>query len=116
MPNLHQVHSVSEGPDQPLETSPVSRIQSLAQVWQVEHMSRFIEKVDDTDGIPFVDEETPWQRVADGEEPISGIPRDLNGSEEFKERTKLLCEKYIEIFSTELRDEPAQIPPMKIKY
>ena len=116
MPSLQQGRSVFCEPDHLQETSPVSRIQTLSQVWQVEHMSRFIDKVDDTDGIPFVDEETPWQRVSDGEEPTSGIPRDLNGREEFKERQRMLCEKYLEIFSTELRDEPADIPPMEIKF
>ena len=76
------VHSGPVVPDQSTEPSPVSRIQQLAQLWQIDHMSKFIDQVEDLDGIPLIDgdDESPWQRVTDQLFPDTGIPKGVNGN------------------------------------
>jgi hypothetical protein len=61
------VHSGTVVPDQSTAPSTVSRVQQLAQLWQIDHVSKFIDQVEDTDGIPLVDDddESPLQRAAD---------------------------------------------------
>ena len=80
-------------------------------------MSKFIDQVEDSDGIPLIndDDESPWQRAADQLPPESGIPEGLHGSPELKAKLTELCTEFTDIFSTELRPEPADIPAMKIK-
>ena len=50
------VHSGTVVPDQSTAPSTVSRVQQLAQLWQIDHVSKFIDQVEDTDGIPLVDD------------------------------------------------------------
>ena len=66
------------------------------------------------DGIPVVSVDPPWQLVADQVDPINMIPEKIYGTIDEIRRTKNLCEKYIDIFSTSLRSEPADVPPMEI--
>ena len=77
-------------------------------------MSAFIDRVEDATGIPFKDEEAPWQRVADQTEPESGLPTKVYGTPTEVRNTIKLLQEYKHIFSTELRPEPANIPPMEI--
>jgi len=111
------VHSGPAVPDQTADPSTVSRIQQLAQLWQIDHMSKFIDQVEDSDGIPLIDDddESPWQRAADQLPSESGIPEGLHGSPELKSKLTELCTEFSDIFSTELRPEPADIPAMEIK-
>jgi hypothetical protein len=55
------VHSGPAAPDQTAAPSKESRVQQLAQLWQVDHMSKFIDQVEDSDGIPLIndDDESP---------------------------------------------------------
>ena len=43
----------------------------LANLWEVRHKDEFVDKIIDTDGIPFIDDdmESPWQRAI---EPLRG--------------------------------------------
>ena len=79
------VHSGAVVPDQSTAPFPVSRVQQLAQLWQIDHMIKFIDQDEDTDGIPLVDDddESPWQRAADQLPPNTGIPEGLHGNPEF---------------------------------
>jgi hypothetical protein len=90
------------------------RIQTLASIRRREHMSQFIDKIEDAAGIPFKDEESPWQRAADDTEPESELPTKVYGKSAEIQNTIKLLTKYKHIFSTELKAEPANIPPMEI--
>ena len=48
-------------------------------------------------------------------EPVSNIPTDIQGSEELRADLIRLCEEFIDIFSRELRPDPARLAPMKLK-
>ena len=78
-------------------------------------MSKFIDQVEDTDGIPLVDDddESPWQRAADQLTPNTGIPEALHGNPELEQQLTELCNEFSDIFSTEFKTEPADIPPME---
>jgi hypothetical protein len=43
------------------------------------------------------------------------IPDKIYGSNEFQNKIKILCKKYITIFSTKLNETPADIPPFEIQ-
>ena len=81
MPSTDPVHSGAVVPDQSTEPSTVSRVQQLTQLWQIDHMSKFIDQVEDSDGIPLIDDddESPWQRAADQFPTNTGIPEALHG-------------------------------------
>ena len=49
---------------------------------------------------------------ADGQAEVPGI---IEGSDSFKARQKDLCEKYKDVFSSKLRFEAANVPPMELK-
>ena len=117
MPLTDPVHSGAVVPDQSTAPFPVSRVQQLAQLWQIDHVSKFIDQIEDTDGIPLVDDddESPWQRAADQFPPNTGIPEAFHGNPELKQQLTELCNEFSDIFSTELKPEPADIPPMEIK-
>ena len=100
--------------DQPQPRSTRDRLQTLATMRKVENMSVYIDRVEDADGIPFKDEETPWQRVADDTEPEDGLPKKVYGTPENIQATIKLMQEFHDIFSTELRPEPANVPPMEI--
>jgi hypothetical protein len=46
----------------------------LGGTQKVEHMSKFIDREEEAEGIPFKDESPPWERMADGDEQFTGIP------------------------------------------
>ena len=73
-------------------------------------MSQYIDRVEDAAGIPFKDEESPWQQKADETETKTELPTKVYGT---PTEIKLLSD-YKHIFSTELKTEPANIPPMEI--
>ena len=93
---------------------PRERIQTLASIRRREHMSQFIDKVEDAAGIPFKDEESPWQHTADETKPLSELPTKVYGTPAEIQNTIKLLSDYKHIFSTELKTEPANIPPMEI--
>ena len=45
----------------------------------------------------------------------TNLPPNIFGDDSFREETKALCTKYSDIFSTRLRREPADLPPMELK-
>jgi len=67
----------------------------------------------DDDGIPTDISEAPWNNDERNlnTDPISPL---IFGSEELQSDLRTLCEEYKDIFSTELRPEPALIPPMEL--
>ena len=77
-------------------------------------MSQYIDRVDDAAGIPFKDEESPWQQKADETEPKTELPTEVYGTPAEIQNTIKLLSDYKHIFSTELKTEPANGPPMEI--
>ena len=93
---------------------PSGRVSMLEETQKVEHISKFIDRIEEAEGIPFKDESPPWERIVDGDEQFTGIPEKIYGKPEEKEQIKKLCWMYRDIFSTELRSEPANITPMEL--
>ena len=98
------MHEGPAAPDQTAALSKESRVRQLAQSWQVDHMSKFINQVEDSDGIPLIndDDESPWQRAANQLPPESGIREGRHGSPELQAKLAELCTEFADIFSTEL--------------
>ena len=77
-------------------------------------MSQYIDRVEDAAGIPFKDVESPWQQMADETKPVDELPTKVYGTPAEIQNTIKLLSDYKHIFSSELKTEPANIPPMEI--
>ena len=64
-------------PGQDAVLNPSGRNSMLGGTQKVEHMSKFIDQIEEANGIPFKDENPPWERVVDGDEQFTGIPEKL---------------------------------------
>ena len=104
-PALDARHACSE---------PRKSSETLATIRRREHMSQYIDRVEDDAGIPFKDEESPWQQKADETETTTELPTKVYGTPAEIQNTIKLLSDYKHIFSTELKTEPANIPPMEI--
>ena len=69
----------------------------------------------DTEGIKMRTTNTGWDLLFPNEDPsIDNIPSNIVGSEDFTREIKSLCTEYSDIFSREIKAEPAKIPPMEL--
>ena len=70
---------------------------------------------DDSEGIEMRTTNTGWDLLFPNEDPsIDNIPSNIVGSEDFTREIKSLCTEYSDIFSREIKAEPAKIPPMEL--
>lgn len=85
---------------------------STSHVSQVLHTSTS----DNNDDKTLADDETPWDRVVDGEATDKEDEPHFHGPSTLQTRVRYLCkQKHGSVFSTELRKEPADLPPMEIE-
>jgi hypothetical protein len=73
---------------------PSGRISMLEETRKVEHMSKFISREEEADGIPFKDEIPPWERVIDGDEQLNGLPEKFSEHQNNKKKLEN-CAGYI---------------------
>lgn len=78
----------------------------------IKKKSELIDYEDDDDGIDYKVDEVPWD--IDPNRTVEPKPL-VYGNEQFKAQLTELCKEYDDIFSINLRPEPADLPPMEIK-
>ena len=83
------------------------------------HISKILNYELDAYGIPdkwdSLDEYLNVTKVLTVHNETSQLPTDISGTPELIKETKVLIQKYKEIFRTTVSTEPADVPPMEIK-
>ena len=82
------------------------------------HISHFLHASpgDNDDDKTLEMDEIPWERVVDGNMESIEDDCEYHGPLSLQRRVKQLCrEKHKQVFSTDLRSEPADLPPMEIE-
>ena len=82
------------------------------------HISHFLHASpgDNDDDKTLEMDEIPWERVVDGNKESIEDDCEYHGPLSLQRRVKQLCrEKHKQVFSTDLRSEPADLPPMEIE-
>ena len=78
----------------------------------IKHRDELLDAEPDSDYIEH-SADYPWEEPQ--EESNSELPKNIHGSAALVGRIETLCKEYKDIFSSNLRPEPALLPPMELK-
>jgi hypothetical protein len=114
--NKNSIPVVSKGATQltRMQLASINMKNQSSSGYKRETMKKYIDHESDTESLDF--ETTAVDPYShDRKEVHRVIPTNIFGSEEFKSKLQSLCRKYIDIFSTKLNENPADILPFEIQ-
>ena len=86
---------------------------NLSSLTNIKQLRELIDRVEDDDHINWNnDDYLQDPSIADQQPPQ--LPTQLYGTPEMKQRLQALCEEFHDVFSTELKPEPALLPPLEL--
>ena len=120
MSSISSTGSVGVGSDDghAYTSKPAGNPNQPRKVVSTSHVSQVLHTPtsDNSDDKTLEYDETPWDRVVDGEAREAEDEPQYYGPSSLQKRVRKLCKhKHSAVFSTELRPEPADLPPMEIE-
>ena len=99
------------GPVSPMMTTQLIALREVKR----KHVSELLDFEKDNDGdVEQGYTDAPWE-IPINQQLDDSLPTEIFGTEKLKKEVQLLCSEYQDIFSTSVRAEPADIPPMDIQ-